>query len=1155
MKPVIRWAVNNSPAMNVLMIGLLVVGAASLMSMRREVFPEFELEIVLVSVAYPGASPAEVEEGICQKIEEAVRPIAGIKKQNSVAQEGAGFVILEIETTVDAQKLINEVRSEVERIPSFPELAEDPKVEQVTLREPAIIVGVFGSGGDSVDASLALREATEGVRKDLLDLPSVSQANIIGSPEYQVDIEIPESTLRKYGLTLQQVAAIVRRENIEMPGGTMKSDTQEVLLRSKNKRLVGEEIGEIPLISDTDGVVLTVNDLGQVRDEFTDDAAISEINGFPGLAVSIDAAGDEDLLNITQEVRDYVQQHQYLPGGYELVCWRDSSIDVQDRMDLLVKNGLQGLGLVFIVLAVFLELRLAFWVAMGIPVAVLGSGIYLWMTGETLNMLSMFAFLMALGIVVDDAIVIGENIYAHRQRGKPSVQAAIDGASEVLPSVAASVGTTMITFAPLLFVSGIMGKFIAVMPVAVIAMLAISLIECMTVLPCHLSHDKNLFLDIVGIVLYPLRPVGMLFGWLNQRMDRGLKFFIERFYVPTLGWALRRPEVSVSVAVTLLLIVAAMFKSGSMKWELMPPLDSNWIEAKVTFPDGTPVELTDAATKRIKDAIYEINGKYGEQGVPIIRLVHRRVGESSTPGMPGPDGLKTGSHVGTVFVEMYPNTVRTRTSEEITNEWRELVERQHPELTQDVEQLTFGQPAMGPSGKAVEFKLLAPAARMEELEAAVEDAKVALAEIKDAVDIRDDSLPGKWEYQIKVKDRALAMGITAADLAETVRASYYGEEVMRLQRGRHEVKLMVRYPKEDRKSLADFNDIRVRALDGVERPLTELAEVDVDTGYSEIDRLEQMRSITVTADVSKTGNSRDVTELLDDHLQLVINGKKRVKSIEELAEIETQEAADGEQGASWQLRKWSRRLQFYAMPLTNQKLYIEVTPQFPAVELRWEGQRKDTGESLTSLFIGFGIALIAMYVLLTLEFRSYLQPFLIMAIIPFGFIGAVFGHAYRDMTFTIFSMFGLVALTGVVVNDSIVLIDFINHRIQDGLPLFKALIEAGRRRFRPVLLTSVTTVAGLLPLLMEKSFQAQVLIPMAVSMAFGLMLATVLVLYLIPVFYSLYGRYVGLRWDDHQEPPASPPGRVEPKVERKSTSQPESLPAEVMAATGKLAAE
>ncbi len=348
MKPVIRWAVNNSPAMNVLMIGLLVVGAASLMGMRREVFPEFELEIVLVSVAYPGASPAEVEEGICQKIEEAVRPIAGIKKQNSVAQEGGGFVILEIETTVNAQKLINEVRSEVERIPSFPLLAEDPKVEQITLREPAIMVGVKGPEGDSVDAALALREVAESVRKDLLNLPSVSQANILGSPEYQVDIEIPESTLRKYGLTLQQVASIVRRENIELPGGTLKSSTQEVLLRSKNKRLIGSEIGQIPLISDIDGVVLTVDDLGNVRDEFTDDAAISEIDGQPGLAISIDAAGDEDLLNIAEEVREYVKQHPRVFERYSLVYWRDSSVDVQDRMNLLVRNGLQGLGLVFI---------------------------------------------------------------------------------------------------------------------------------------------------------------------------------------------------------------------------------------------------------------------------------------------------------------------------------------------------------------------------------------------------------------------------------------------------------------------------------------------------------------------------------------------------------------------------------------------------------------------------------------------------------------------------------------------------------------------------------------------------------------------------------------------------------------------------------------
>jgi hydrophobic/amphiphilic exporter-1 (mainly G- bacteria), HAE1 family len=1053
MRTLVQWSVRNSPAMNTLLLAAMLLGAGSIWTMRREVFPEFELEILLISVPYPGASTSEVEEGICQKIEEAVQSTSGIKRLTSIAQEGIGYVVLELETSVrDVQKILTEVRGEVDRIPSFPELAEDPQVKQITLRQPAIRVGIIGPETDQTDAEWQLRELSEQIRSELLLLPSVSQANLVGARPYQIDIEISEHTLRKHGLTLKRIAEIVRRENVELPGGLLRTQSQEVRLRGMSKSAVGEEIARIPLITQPDGVVLTVADLGQVRDGFEDVTAISEVNGRPAIVVSVDRTANEDLLAITEEVNRYVAGRT-VPAGYELTTWSDRSVDVRDRMELLLRNGLQGLALVFVALAVFLELRLAFWVALGIPVAILGAGAWLYATGHTLNMLTMFAFLMALGIVVDDAIVIGENIHAHRQRGSGRVRAAIDGTLEVLPSVLASVSTTIIAFSPLLFVSGVMGKFIAVMPVAVIAMLVISILESTFILPAHLAHEHSLFFRTLSVLLFPLRPLGAVLVWLNRRTTSGLEWLIERGYVPLLRWGLRRPGMLLATAAALLVGTLGMVRSGLTPFVIFPKIDSNFIEARVTFPDGTPAEVTRGAIERIEQAIRQVDQRYANEGMPIVRLVYRAAGQVTTPGALGPETRTNGSHVGQVSVELVDTSQRNVKSEQIINEWRAAAGK-----IEGAERATFSVEQFGPGGTPIEFKLLADSRHMPRLEAAAARLKARLAEYPGVFDIRDDLQSGKWELLIQKKETAHALDVTNADLAETVRAAYWGEEVMRLQRGRHEVKLMVRYPVDERKSLAAFDEIRVRAGDGAERPITELADIELARSYAEINRVDQQRAITLSADVDESrANARQIVRDLKENF----------------------------------------------VP--------DLLAEFPELNIRWEGQQEQTEESVQSLLVGLGVALLGMFVLLTFEFRSYFQPALIMIVIPFGMVGAVWGHAAMGIPLTMFSLFGIVALTGVVVNDSIVLIDFINHRVRDGMPLVEALVEAGRRRFRPVLLTSVTTIAGLLPILTERSFQAQILIPMALALSAGLTLATVLVLVLVPVLYQVYVRFTGTK--------------------------------------------
>ncbi|GAB6166235.1 hypothetical protein JCM19992_22350 [Thermostilla marina] len=1117
MKSLLTWAVRNTPAMNTLLVGAMVIGVVSAVNLRREVFPEFALEIVLVTVPYPGASPAEVEEGICQKVEEAVSGIAGIKKMYSVAGESAGSVILELEASANPAKVLDEVRAEVDRIPSFPELAEDPVIKQITLRREAITVGLLGPNSDDPKAEIALRELAEEIRDEMLQLPSVSQVSLMGTKPYEISVEISESTLRRYGLTLQQVAQVLRMQNIELPAGTMKTSSQEILLRGKNKYLTGKEIAELPVIMRPDGSVLTVGDLGTVRDGFADLSTISLINGRPGIALLVSKTQSEDLIAITREVREYLAQKK-LPPGYELITWQDISVHVKDRLNLLLRNGAQGLVIVFVVLAVFLELRLAFWVALGIPVSMLGACAVLLSMGQTLNMLSMFAFLMALGILVDDGIVVGENVYEHRQRGKSYLRAAIDGTYEVLPSVFASVMTTIIAFVPLLFVPGVMGKFIAIMPIGVITMLTISLLEVFFVLPCHLAHDEEkdvppekLRLRRRLMWIWRFITFGLLiavFGWargagdsqisfelrmtvfvviaviallsnfgvawqkllqfsrvVNEKADAGMQWVIDRLYTPVLKSALRHPMVTVGTAVAVLLISIGFVRSGIVPFVSFPKMDSPTINAKIYYPDGTPVQVTAEAVEIMEKAILDIDKEWAEKhgGRHLIVATHRLVGDLVADALRIGNELPSGSHSGQVEVELVEPDKRELHSEEIIKLWRTRAEAMGNYFP-GAESVEFAAQAMGPGGKSIEFRLTAVPRDMEVLEKAVEECKEYLASKRGVYNIQDDSRPGKWEFQIRVKDQAKALGITTTDIARTIRSAYYGEEVMRLQRGRHEVKLMVRYPEEERRSLHRFEDIRIRVGERM-LPITEVADVKVERGYSQINRLGQRRSIAITADVDENvGNSAKII------------AEMKSKFLPELL----------------------RRTEYRGLGVS------------------WEGMQQQTQESISGLIRGLLIALVAMFALLTMEFRSYTQPIIIMAVIPFGMVGAIFGHYLLGLQVTLFSLFGIVALTGVVVNDSIVLIDFINHRVRAGVPVFQALVDSGRSRFRPVFLTSVTTVGGLGPIMFEKSFQAQVLIPMAASLAFGLMATTVLVLLLAPTFYLLYSQVVTIEVEQEE---------------------------------------
>ena len=1090
MKSVIHWAIRNSPAMNMILIASLLVGAISMIVMRREVFPEFALEILLVSVPYPGATPEECEDAICEKVEAAVSGVDGIKKYTSVAREGSGFLVIELNADVkDVQKVLNDIRSQIDQIQSFPDSVEDPEVRQIVFKIPAISIGIIGPPGNELDPLVRqtqLRELAESTRDDILQLEptkptnlfrrmfhvliappgrnAISTADIIAARDYQVDVEIAENRMRNFGLSLEQIAQLIRVQNMESPGGKLETASQEMLLRGKPRGEYGEEIARIPVISLPNGDVVRVRDIGNVVDGFADSTSIHRVDGAPSLVINVARTSDEDLFTVVDTVKEYISTKK-LPPGYRLKVWSDISNDVRDRIELLTRNGLQGLLLVFLVLAIFLELRLAFWVAMGIPICILAAGFILLMTGQTLNMLSMFAFLMALGIVVDDAIVIGENIYQKRQDGMGPVRAAVEGTCEVLPSVCASVTTTIVAFAPLMFITGVMGKFLAVMPAAVIAMLVVSLVESMLVLPCHLAHDNNLFLRMLGRIFYVFKPLLVPFEKLNKIASSGMDWTIDKFYTPLLAWSLQNKLLVISSCSSMIILSAGVLVAGWVPFEPFPRLDARNVSGTVVFPDGTASFEAKEATLALQDALYEVCEEINEEtGDNVLQVVYQRVGEVGN-ALGGPTGVTAGSHVGTVEAELVQPDARSITSQEIIERWRKKL----PKIP-GTDVIKFGSDSMGPGGNKIEFKLLATSDSVDWLESAAEDAKKWLSSIKGVTDIEDDMRLGKYEMIISLNEKGRSLNLDESRLTRTVRAAYFGEEVMRLQRGRHEVKLMVRFPEKDRKSMESFEEIRVRDANGVERPLTAVADIDFRRASSEINRLNGKRSITVTADVDKS------------------EGANAFKIIQEMRTKFVPEMLDEykeKHGAN---------------------LYVS-----------WEGEQQQTMESFSSMGVGFIIALMVIFVLLTLEFQSYIQPAIILSIIPFGFIGAVIGHVVLGLEMTMFSMFGLIALTGVVINDSIVLVDFINHRVRNGVPLTDALIDAGRRRFRPIMLTSITTVAGLFPMLLETSLQAQVLIPMAASLVFGLMAGTLLILILVPVFYQIYGIVSQIEHREHHD--------------------------------------
>ncbi len=1037
----------NTVFANIVLVAIILAGGLAALKMVRETFPEFSLDMVTVTVSWPGADPQEVEEGICQRIEEAIEGIEGIKLYNATASENEGTVVIEVFENYDVADVKERVRNEVEAISTFPEDAEKPVIEELLLRDPVLHIALSGEGY----SERQLKEWGERLKDELRALPEISQVQLFGGRDYEIAIEVSEERLRQYGLTFAEVARAVKTSSLNLSGGTMRAEGEEIRLRTMGRKYTGRELAGVVVRALPDGTLITLDRIADIRDGFTEDPIISRFNGRPTLTVSVLKTTEEDTLAIDRAVTAFVAKKQKaLPPGASMTIWSRQSEVLQARIDLLLRNGFIGLLLVFALLWMFLYIRLSFWAGMGIPISIAGALALMWGMGATINMVSLFGLIMVLGIIVDDAIVVGEAIYVARKNGAPAMRAAVDGVYEVGLPIVGAVTTTIVAFLPLAFVGGIMGKFIAILPVVVIACLTVSLVECLILLPAHLNHLPNPNRKSNGSGF-----LGVLGRRFHRVMNQGLEWFVEHLYVPFLEVTLHWRFVSLAIAIALLLASVGLAQSGILKFEILPHLDGDIMRATIEFPNGTPLAVTEEAIARIEQAVHRLAGKtHTLTGKPLVKNVYSLAGQTIADDRP-----KRGNHVGSVQVELLPTQDRGIYSDDLMRQWEEEIGEIPGVVSLSIE----GQSA-GPPGAPIEVWIQGP--DTGDIIRAADDLKEKLATYKGVYQIQHDFRAGKNEMKLRLKPEARTLGLTVADLATQIYAGYFGEEADRVQRGRDDVRVRVRYTAEERSRVADLDRIRIRTPQGREVPLLSVADMEFGPGYASINRTNGLRRVAVTAE---TGPDANASEIFADLDAPTVSLKDRMVAL------------------------------FTGRPLAQPEGFLQqLERKYDGVIVSLQGEKKKMRESMGSLRITYPLALLGIMVIVATIFRSYLQPLIIMLTVPFGIIGAVLGHLVLGYDLSIMSFFGMVALSGVVVNDAIVLIERINNNLAEGMSFHDALLLGGARRFRAIFLTTVTTCGGLTPLIMEKDMQAKFLIPMAISLAAGVAFATLLTLLLIP---------------------------------------------------------
>ncbi|MBN1765655.1 MAG: efflux RND transporter permease subunit [Sedimentisphaerales bacterium] len=998
----IAWMVRNRVTPNLLMLVLLIGGLIVITQIKQEVFPDFDIDIVNIQVPYPGSSPEEVEQGIILVIEESIRSLDGVKEINATASEGFGVVSAELLEDADAQKVYQDIKQEIDRIITFPEDAEEPEVSLLVRRREVLQIQLYGNVSE-----WTLRELAEEVRDRLLQDEQITQVDLIGARRFEIHAEVPQNVLRTYGLTLDDIARKIRSTSVEIPGGYIETKGGDILLRVKQRRDWAREFARIPILTTAEGTILYLEDIARVSDTFEDSDQEANFNGYPAVGIGVYRIGKETPIRISDATRKAMAEiEKDLPPGVHWAVNRDRSDIYRQRLHLLLTNACYGIVLVLILLSLFLEIKLAFWVMMGIPVSFLGAFLFLPSMDVTINMISMFAFIIALGIVVDDAIIAGENIYEYRQRGMGLIDAAIRGVRDVSIPIGFSILTNIVAFLPLCFVPGFIGKIWRVIPFVVITVFFISWLESVLILPSHLAHSRR-----------------SKQGPLHRAQEAFSRFFIrcvETLYGPFLDKCMRYRYITIATGVMILALIIGYVASGRIGIISMPRVESDRSVVTAMLPYGCSFEKAAAVRDALVESAQELSRKNG--GDALMEGIFSLVNENEVE----------------VTLYLTPPEVRPITTTELTKRWRAAVGP-----IPGLESLRFEADRGGPgSGAALTVEL-----SHRDIDI-LDQASAKLADIlggfPNVEDIDDGYTPGKQQLNFTLKPEGESLGLTAYEVARQVRNAFYGAQALRQQRGRNEIKVMVRLPEHERISEYTIEQLLLRTPSGRDVPLRQVVNVERGRAYTSITRRNGRRTVTVTADV---------------------------EPIEETNQV---------------------------MATLNSDILPQLVRDFPGLSYGYEGRQADFNESMASLKVGFIMALLAIYVLLAIPFRSYIQPLIVMVAIPFGIIGAVLGHMLMGYALSIMSMMGIVALSGVVVNDSLVLIDYANRQRKEGCSMFMAVHQAGIRRFRPILLTTLTTYGGLAPMIFETSRQAKFMIPMAISLGYGILFSTSVTLVLVP---------------------------------------------------------
>lgn len=1008
----IGWMARNSIAANLLMIILLVGGLWSTVGVRKEVFPQFQLDVVDVRVSYPGAAPEEVEQGILRPIEEAIRSVDGIREITSEAREGRGSVSIELVGGVDRMKSFQDIDQAVNRIQTFPDDIEQPEVSLRSRQTEVMNVALFGP----VDI-WTLRQLAEQLRDQLLANEFITQVELGNVPDYVTHVEIPRDRLREYGLTLPDIARLIESSSEDIAAGAVRTSSGEILLRVKAQRQWAEQFGQIEIVANDSGAVVTLADIAEIRDGFAEVGFHSQFNRQPSIDLDIFRVGDQSPLEIAEAVLETLDSFaEQLPPG---VQWRidgNNAEDFRRRLTLVVENGLLAVVIVLSILALFLELRLAFWVMMGMSISFIGGLLFLPVVGLSINMVSLFGFLIVLGIVVDDAVVVGENVYEHRQQGAKPIEAAIRGAREMAGPVTFAILTNVIAFVPLMFLPGETGKFWQPLPFVVIIVLLVSLVEALFILPAHLAHVREA----------PSRGIrGRLHG-LQQGFSRLFSAAVDRVYRPVLKVALRYRYVTTSAAVALFVVVGSYSLSAHMGMILMPEVSADEIEAGVRLPVGTTPDqaaaVAEAVTRESMRMFEEHNLQRAAEGV-----------KTNVRGQSFVD----------VEIVMKPPDERDMTAGEIIRLWRDSIGD-----IPGVDQITF-EAERGPGGWRQDISIDVSHSDIRVLEQAARALVERSERFSNTRDVSDNYNKGKLQLDFRLLPEARALGLTPEEVGSQLRGAFFGSLALRMLRGTNEIEVRVKLPESEREDIYNLEDLVIRTPDGGEVPLLEIAEVTQTEAFTSITRRDGRRVVNVSMDVEP---KRAVGQVLT-------------------------------------------------------AMRSEVLPQlqrdFPGVTFSFEGSDAEMREATATLWGGFGLAMFVIYALLAIAFRHYVQPLLVLIAIPFGIVGAVIGHIILGYDLSLISLMGVIALSGVVVNDSLIMIDYAN-RIRGDQSAFDAILKAGVRRFRPIFLTTATTFLGLTPIIFEDSLQAQYIVPMAISLGFGIVFATSIILLLVPCLYLIF---------------------------------------------------